>query len=68
MVPVIQVVCVVSKGRARRGKVFRMRALAVWGELRCQGLATDVLGRLQEEVAMVAGTRYKPVVDLASCT
>ena len=34
----------VSKGRARRGKVFRMRSLAVGGELRCQELAAEVLG------------------------
>ena len=37
-VSVIQVACVrvVSKGRAREGKVFRMWALAVGQELRCQ--------------------------------
>ena len=43
---------VVSKGRARRGKVFRVRALAVREELKCQGLAAKALGRLQEELAV----------------
>ena len=56
-IPEIQAVCVVSKARARRGKVFRMRALAVHKELRGRGLAAKVLQeatrRLQEELGWV---------------
>ena len=53
----IQVVCVVSKGRAARGKVFRMRALIVEEELRGQGLAAEVLaiGKLQGELTDCGG-------------
>ena len=49
-----------SKGRTARGKVFRMRALAVREELRCQGLAAEVLGELHWQEELVApGTKYK---------
>ena len=44
-VPEIQVVCVVSKARAKRGKVVRMRALAVQEELRGRGLAAEAIRR-----------------------
>ena len=52
-IPEIQAVCVVPKARAKRGKVFRMRALAVQEELRGRGLATEAIRRLQEELAGV---------------
>ena len=59
-----------SKARVRRGKVFRMRALAVQKpeelELRGRGLA-EAIRRLQEELRWVAGSDYKLVVDMAAC-
>ena len=39
--PVVSAVCVVSEARPRRGRVFRMMALAVDGMMRGQGLATE---------------------------
>ena len=53
--------------RAKRGKVFGMRALAVQEELRGRGLAAEAIRRLQGELGWVDGSEYKLVVNLASC-
>ena len=67
----VQAVCVVSKAmrRARSGKVFRMKALAVQKGLRGRGLAVEafILKRLQVELGGVAGSDYRLVVDMAVC-
>ena len=62
-------VCVVSEARAKRGRMFRMMALAVGGEMRGQGLATGAIRRLKEELSLVAGhgPRFGLMADLASC-
>ena len=67
-VPVVQAVCVVSKARARRGKMFRMKALAVGEEpeLRGRGIAAEAMRRMQEEQGCVAGSDYRLVLDMAS--
>ena len=39
LAPTVSAVCVASEARPRRGRVFRMVALAVDGEMRGQGLA-----------------------------
>ena len=59
----------VSKARAERGKVSKMRALAVQEKLRGRGLAAKAIRRLQGELGWVAGSKYKLVVDhdLAAC-
>ena len=54
-IPEIQAVCVVSKARAKRGKVLRMRALAVQEELRARGLAVEAIRRLQEAIKRWGG-------------
>ena len=43
--PEIQAACVVSKARAKRGKVSRVRALVVQEELRGRGLAAEAIRR-----------------------
>ena len=61
-VPEVQAVCVVSKARAKRGKVFGMRAPAMQEELRGRRLAAEANRRLQEELGprrWVAGSEYK---------
>ena len=68
LAPVVSAACVVSEARARRGRMFRMMALAVDGEVRGQGLATGAIRRLKEELLLVAGPRFGLVADLASCT
>ena len=45
-----------------------MMTLAVDGEMRGQGLAIGAIGRLKEELVVVAGPRFGLVADLASCT
>ena len=65
--PVVSAVCVVSEARPRRGRVFRMMALAVDGKVRGQGLATEALARMKAELLMVAGPRFELRADLASC-
>jgi hypothetical protein len=40
LTPAVFAVCVVSEARPERGRVFRMMALAVDGEMGGQGLAT----------------------------
>ena len=64
---VVQAVCVVAKGRRAGGTVFGMRALAVDEMLRGKGLATQMLGEVKKELAIVAGGRFRLVADLASC-
>ena len=65
----VQAVCVVSKARgiARRGKVYRMQALAVKKEQRGRGLAAEALSWLQVELGEVAGTDFRMVTDMAAC-
>ena len=67
-IPQTQAVCVVSKARApaRRGKAFRVEALAVHKELRGRWLAAKAMRRLQGELGWVAGSDYKLVVDMAA--
>ena len=36
-------------------------------KLKGQGLATEALGRLQSELGVVAGQRYRLVADLVAC-
>ena len=67
LAPVVSAACVVSGARARRGRMSRMVALAVGGVVRGQGLATGAIGRLKEELLLVAGPRFGLVADLASC-
>ena len=67
LAPVVFAACVVSEARARRGKMFRMMAMAVGGVVRGQGLATGASGRLKEELLLVTGPRFGLVADLASC-
>ena len=64
---VVQAVCVVAKGRRAGGTVFGMRALAVDEMLMGKGLATQMLGEVKKELAIVAGGRFRLVADLASC-
>ena len=66
--PVVSAVCVVSEGRSRRGRVFRMMALAVDGAMRGQGLATEAMTRMKAELLLVAGPRYELRADLVPCT
>ena len=47
--------------------MLRMVALAVGGVMRGQGLATGAIGRLKEELLLLAGPRFGLVADLASC-
>ena len=59
--------CVVSEARPRRGRVFRMMALAVDGRVRGQGLAMEAMARMKAELLLVAGPRFEMRADLASC-
>ena len=65
----VQVVCVVSKARgiARRGKVFRIQALAVKEEQRGRGLEAEALSTLQVELGELAGTDFRMAIDMAAC-
>ena len=65
--PTVSAACVVSEGRPRRGRVFRMMALAVDGLVRGQGLATEAMARMKAELLLVAGPRFEMRADLASC-
>jgi hypothetical protein len=65
--PAVSAVCVVSEARPRRGRVFRMMALAVDGMMRGQGLATEALARGGAKLLLVAGPRFELRADLASC-
>ena len=67
LAPVVSAVCVVSEARPRRGRVFRMMALAVDGRVRGQGLATEAMARMKAELLLVAGPRFELRADLASC-
>ena len=64
--PVASAVCVVSEARPRRGRVFRMMALAVDKEMRGQGLASEAMARLKAELLLVVGPRFELKADLAS--
>jgi hypothetical protein len=44
-----------------------MMALAVDGEMRGQGLATEAMARMKAELLLVAGPRFELRADLASC-
>ena len=57
----------VAKGRRAGDRVYGMRALAVDELLRGKGLATQMLGEMKKELAMVAGGRFRLVAALASC-
>ena len=67
LAPTVSAACVVSEVRPKGGRTFRMMALAVDGEMRGQGLATEAMGRLKEKLLLVAGPRFGLVADLASC-
>ena len=67
LAPAVSAVCVVSEARPRRGRVFRMMALAVDGVVRGQGLATEAMTRMKAELLLVAGPRFERRADLASC-
>ena len=67
LAPVVPAVCVVSEARPRRGRVFRMMALAVDGVVRGQGHATEALARMKAELLLVAGPSFELRADLASC-
>ena len=53
LTPTVSAARVVSEARARRGRMFRMMALAVDGEMRGQGLATGAIRRLKGELLQV---------------
>ena len=59
LTPTVSAACVVSEGRPRRGRVFRMMALAVDGVVRGQGLATEAMARMKAELLLVAGPRFE---------
>ena len=67
LAPVVSDACVVSEARARRGRTSRMMALTVGEVTRGHGLATGAIGRLKEELLVVAGPRFGLVADLALC-
>ena len=67
LAPTVSAACVVSEARPKRGRTFRMMALAVDGEMRGQGLATEAMRRLKEKLLLVAGPRFGLVAGLASC-
>ena len=67
LAPVVSAVCVVSEARPRRGRVFRMMALAVDRKTRGQRLATGAIARLQTELLLVVGPGFELKADLASC-
>ena len=68
LAPAVSAACLMSEARAKRGRMSRMMALAVDGEMRGQGLATGAIRRLKEELLLVAGPRFGLMADLASCT
>ena len=67
LTPTVSAACVVSGARPRKGRRFRIMALAVDGEMRGQGLATGAIRRLKEDLLLVAGPRFGLMADLASC-
>ena len=67
LAPAVFAVCVVSEARPRRGRVFKMMAMAVDGVVRGQGLATEAMARMKAELLVLAGPRFEPRADLASC-
>ena len=67
LTPIVSAVCVVSESRPRRGRVFRMMALAVEGKMRGRRIATEAIARLKAELALVAGPGFGLRADLACC-
>ena len=67
LTPAVSAVCVVSESRPRRGRVFRMMALAVEGKMRGRRIATEAIARLKAELALVAGPGFGLRADLACC-
>ena len=67
LTPAVSAACVVAEGRPKRGRVFRMMALAVDELVRGQGLATEAMARMKAELLLVAGPRFELRADLASC-
>ena len=67
LTPVASAVCVVSEARALRGRISRMMALAVEGEVRGQRIATEAIARLKAELAPMAGPGFGLRADLAWC-
>jgi GNAT superfamily N-acetyltransferase len=67
--PIVSAVCVVSEVRAGRhgGRVFRRMALAVDGEMRGQGLASEAMARVKAYLLLEAGPRLEMKADIASC-
>ena len=67
--PTVFAVCVVSDVRAGRqsGRVFRMMALTVDGDMRGQGLATEAMARVKAYLLLEAGPRFEMRADMASC-
>ena len=64
-IPEIQAVCVVSKARAKRGKLdVQDEGAGSAGGAERTGLAAKAIRRLQGELGWVAGSEYKLVVDL----
>ena len=59
LAPIVSAVCVVSEARPRRGRVFRMMALAVDGKMGGQRLATGAIARLWAELLLVVGPRFR---------
>ena len=59
--PTVSAVCVVSEVRAGRqgGRVFRMMALAVDGDMRGQGLASGAMARVEAYLLLGAGSRWR---------
>ena len=52
LTPTVSAACMVSEARARGGRMIRMMALAVDGEMRGQGLATKAIRRLKGRAAV----------------
>ena len=59
LTPAVSAVCVVSESRPRRGRVFRMMALAVEGKMRGRRIATEAIARLKAELALRAGPGFR---------
>ena len=50
LTPTVSAACVVSEGRPKRGRMFRMMALAVDELVRGQGLASEAMARMKAEL------------------
>ena len=67
LAPAVSTVCVLSEARPKRGRVFRMMALALDGRARGQGLATEAMARMKAEMLLLAGPRFELKVDMGTC-